>query len=275
MKLHTIAAAALLTSFTLPVMANTDAAITLGDFAVTLKDLKPADGVAPTLSWGGDVYSSTFSSDQRQLDWHQSGGIWYESWGNEPGLSDFLIGPGSLDHTSHYGNSTQQVETTSFAHDSIALTAHAEQGQNVNAQGSVSRSFTLSAGTQATFSMAINGSWSGIGYPGTGLVSGGSETSSWANVSASMVVGPNNAYWNAGGSSVWFLQSDAFDSEIDGQVLKLTVKNNSAADASYFLTVQGSATAMEATTPVPEPSSYAMLGSGLALLGFMARRRRS
>ncbi|MBQ5947459.1 PEP-CTERM sorting domain-containing protein [Massilia sp. ST3] len=30
----------------------------------------------------------------------------------------------------------------------------------------------------------------------------------------------------------------------------------------------------QAIAPVPEPQTYAMLGGGLALLGFMARRRR-
>ena len=30
----------------------------------------------------------------------------------------------------------------------------------------------------------------------------------------------------------------------------------------------------QAIAPVPEPQTYAMLGGGLALLGFMARRRK-
>ena len=69
------------------------------------------------------------------------------------------------------------------------------------------------------------------------------------------------AYQRAPGSDTWLLAFDANASPFQSQ-------------AAGTLDYNDMVVKIESITPVPEPETYAMLGAGLLLMGFVARRRQ-
>jgi hypothetical protein len=273
MKKHMLGTLALLTSFALPALATTEASLSLSNFSVTLKDLNQGDGIMPSISWGSGTIG-TGSTDADQQGWNVSGGYASPVWSTGSDLYLFTPNPGTQDQTSLHDHGTQHVSASAAGLDSMQLAAHAEAGQMVHSNGSWSQSVVLSAGTQATFSVTVDASWSaslGGRTPPPGWMGELADSGIYLEFSAGML-----GVGTSGSGSVFSPAAmDDYDSAIEGQELKLIIKNTGSTDKTYNLSLSGSIGAEEVATPVPEPSSYAMLGIGLALMGVMARRRRS
>lgn len=272
-------AATLLASLSLPALADSQAILTLSDFQTQLKDLNPGDGVTPHIGWDG-IYGSIGSSANTQHGWTQDTGPWTTNWtpvwvgsGNTADWNSTL---GTLNGSAYNGHATQQLTATANSLETMALSAHAEAGQNIFSFAGTSQGFTLSAGTQATFSVMLTGSISGTtptsGWSALHGYNNGPIDSSTFNVI--MYSGQVNTNAGSSGASDWMWNSGAYESTVDGQKLTLTVKNMGNADRSYQLYLNANVSAFETTSPVPEPQSYAMFGAGMLLMGALARRRR-
>ncbi|HEU4842636.1 MAG TPA: hypothetical protein VFT05_00105, partial [Burkholderiaceae bacterium] len=170
MNARTMLATALLSGLSLPALADTQASLSLSDFHAQLKDLDQADGVAPQIQWGYGG-ASTYSNDQAQLGWTKTsypwGDYWTPQWNTGGETSQSVTSPATLNATSVHGHGTQQISTTGAGLDSITLAAHAQRGQEVLSQASMYQQFTLTAGTQVTFSVQVDAYLSGTGYSGS------------------------------------------------------------------------------------------------------------
>ena len=279
MHARTMLAVTLLSGLSLPALADTQATLSLSGFSAQLKDLNLADGVAADLTWGsGAAYVQ--STDAHQQGWSEAsypwGHYWSPVWSTGGEAGDSASMPGTLDGVSTHGNATQHVVSAGSGLTALSVSTHAVAGQNVSSFASLYQDFTLAAGTQVTFSVVVNGSLSGTGYSGAWTPpagwSGSGQSQAWFG--ATLSAGALSNSMSAAGNSDWVWQTDAYDSSMDSQTLRLTIKNTGNGSKSYGLSVYGNADAMEALAPVPEPSTYAMLGAGLLLLGVAARRRR-
>jgi hypothetical protein len=274
MKRRMLGALALLATTALPASATTEASLSLSDFSATLKDLNTADGIAPSIAWTFDTMQ-TSSTDAVQQSWLTLSGFSLPVWSSGTGIYAHSDTAGVMDGVSLYGNGNLHIASSGAGLDALTLSAHAESGQSVNTGAALYEYFTLSAGTQVTFSMTVNANWSSNATIGQ-LPSpdwAGELTSSglYANMTASSLF----VNTQASGYSNWPYLPDTYDSEIDGQVVKLVLKNTSNTDKVYQFTLTSGVYAEETALPVPEPASYAMLIAGLLVLGGARRRRRS
>jgi len=269
MQLKTIAATALLGLASLTAQATTQANLNLSNFGAVLTDINLGDGLAPSLAWANNWSLSTGSSDQNQLGWDDTQNI---IWGDHNILSDQQSSPvASLNNASAFARGHQSVSTLGQGFASMSVQHSVEVGEKGFSQAFLSQQFTLSAGTQATFSMSATGGLSGSAYAGGWTPNGGPGYSN-AWFQGRMYVGDVSTMVHTMGSGNWYWP-EAYEATIDGVLLNLTVKNSSTVDRVYYLSIAGLAGVDETMAPVPEPSTYALMVLGLAAIGATARRR--
>ena len=141
--------------------------------------------------------------------------------------------------------SSQAASTSWGAHDALEL------GSNT-VTGAIFDTFSFSLGSSASvtsgvlsFGTVVGGAYSLYSTGGDGMIGGGDDVGVGA--------------WTFGGTNTVALNAGSY---------YYSVLGGAVGSASYVI-------ASAATTaPVPEPETYALLGAGLGVIGFLASRRR-
>ena len=134
----------------------------------------------------------------------------------------------------------------------------------------------------------IDAPWTFGGHPGmdyvtvpvTGSTTAGVNMSGWTvtwNGIAAIPMGGlawGTGYTNGVGNLTWDgVYGDAYTLLYHGTVPAGDPSNFGG--IQYALTLKGTVTAGQVTSPVPEPETYGMMVAGLGLLGFMVSRRKT
>ncbi len=275
MSKRTLLAAAMLSGLAMPALALTQASISMTDFSFTLKDLNAADGVTPALTWGSAPWLNISSSEQEQQGWiSTSSGSWT---GMQIDWSDGANAnaSGAVSHlnlATPLGSGQASVD----ANGAISITMASAAGNQGYEIAQLSRGFTLSPGSQVTFSYVLSGALSGAGTDGSWVLPANTAVNnkSSASFSAQMGVGSISTQSSTSGFSNWSGSTDAYESVVDGQTMLLTLRNTDSVAKTYSLNVMADVNTEEAVSPVPEPASYALMALGLMVVGAAAKKRR-
>ncbi|TFW31044.1 hypothetical protein, partial [Duganella callida] len=274
--LHTLAAACL-AAVAAPSFANSTASATFGNLVITLTDLDPNDGIAPTLTYGARGPSSI---DNFMYTMSDEGGISKQA-GKVSSLPTEQL---SLETRTKLGWGVSSVTVADTVAGFSAMSAHGVADSIIGEYGTYRSvvagpqslsDFTVSANTKVTFSLtselktrttmgfnldALEGesalaksSLSLFGQVGNDFQFDGSEHTAYS----SYLVNDDNTV--TGMSDDW------------SGVLSVSFINTSAASASAQLQaslyLEGKSASWDGVTPVPEPSQWLALSSGLLLLG--------
>jgi hypothetical protein len=205
----------------------------LSNFKVDLTDLAPADGIAPAI---------TFKPAGEAFSYQD---FYYDDNTVSPGPSERLQFYGYGEHTVTQPGVNLQVSTQPFA-----LGVHLSGAMHdVTAFGGTmwQLDFSLTPHTSAVFTVDLD-------------TAQGTDTSF---TRASMEV-KESEFWNAFLSEATTSETGATHRSLSGTLV--------SADEERMRTLNMFVFAFMAA-PIPEPSTYAMLLAGLAVIGWRARRR--
>lgn len=255
--------------------AVTQAQLIVSNLGYELKDLRPNDGVAAALTFASALGQASVGQ-QAQTGWTVTQDQWGPTY--QPTLSswqsvnDYQVGSTA---TAAMPAAFSSVQQSAAGLEQLTVATTVSEGARSSVGSYFYQGFTLAAGTQVTFSVLVNGALSGVGtlevVPGSVYADHSS-----ASFQASMWIDGFNlqSSLNRSGQSQFNRTADDFDQTIDGQLLTLTLKNNSSSIRGYQLTVAATAWASESTSPIPEPSTYALMALGLLGVGAATRRQR-
>ncbi|WP_083748765.1 PEP-CTERM sorting domain-containing protein [Pelomonas sp. KK5] len=279
--LRTTIAAALLSALVVPAGAVTQASLSLSDFGYTLKDLNTGDAVTPALSWVGAATVSGSSSGSTQQGWAQSGGWMSADWQQSSyasAWSTLQLNGGSAQGLSQYSGAT-----AGGVLNALSVSDSVTAGLQDNTGISYDRNFTLTPGSQVTFSYVLNGGLSGDSAAGLWMPPSATygDNHSSAQFSSTISAGSVSNSLNSNASNTWegwggsFGSTSAYETVLDGQTLTLTLRNTDSVAKTYDLSIAVRVWSSETAAPVPEPGSYALMALGLvAVIGAAAKRRR-
>ncbi|MBB3223310.1 PEP-CTERM sorting domain-containing protein [Pseudoduganella umbonata] len=224
-------------------------AATISDLRYTLTDLDPNDGISPSLQpyyvlgkiWGQLNFSALDVYEESQyLPPSIPGRSISGSWENGNDAISSSVGGG--------GRVEDVVLSVSHRSEAIATEAHA----------SIDFTFYLTPATRITF------------YSDYALSSSGYEPVSQPR---SITTFEGRLYESGSGEVQRFYRSAGDESlELNGTA-SLTWDNVSSEGRDGRLYLHAFGHSIGSAVPVPEPSSYAMLATGLGLMGLLARQR--
>lgn len=280
-------AAACLAGAAGPALAAATSSATLGQFTITLIDLDPNDGIAPSISFlpygaaGGpgiygqaDSYSLSPESAVFQTDTRKPG----------KSLSDTAQTASSGASASMTG-SIAGAGVAALSASGYALTSAEASGHyyaTASAPAAETREFVLSANTMVSFSA--------LGNISASYTLGGTAAAQEGESALGVVMLGVGGFAADGESVLRDLQRRyvSLQFQIDGTVpagpaadswaglLTASYSNlsNHAANGQFYAEVEAGGRSLASVAAVPEAETYTMLLGGLALLGAVVRRRR-
>jgi hypothetical protein len=274
-------AAAVLVSAVTPVHAASSSSASIGPLTFQLFDLAPMDGIAPLISFIGIPSESAVQASASQSypnTWQNGGGTGLTPW--QP-ISTAAAAGAAWSTASIAGNGTANGTTLSAfgsAADFTAPDAWASANYSATAKVPTSfwSSFTLSANTlllisgQAWVTAAATPPTSFFGNQASATVTlqlSGTGPGGQGSQSSSDGLGVSAFGWG-------WPQSQSASGSLAASFVNAT-NGNLNGSMTLSATVSGNTYATLPTTPIPEPTTWAMLLAGLGAVGFVARRRRS
>lgn len=261
--------------------ASATSASGLGAVTITLIDLDPDDGIAPSIVFAPDTGGNSGGVVAGEL----------RSWtADEESFREFRSQGFGLASSVSAGRET----TMASAHGSItglagagfsALGAQGQAGSGPEARGSYDvtvqsawAGFTLSANTAVQFSAS--------GWAQGTTSTGGDPATGWDEAGGALV-GLGAASFDSDGTLVWdddqHIATASYTLDGAGNVhgdtqswsglLSVSFSNASNASADGIFTADARAFGHSALAPVPEPATGLMLLGGLGVIGAIARRR--
>lgn len=284
LAMHTVAAACLAAAVG-PAFATASSSALISNMTISLADLNPTDGTTPWLAFApstpatvhnevkgwGDIYEGYKTDD-------------YVASAKQDGLL-------SRDLATAWSTASGSMTTAANAAGYTAMSSHGtansgldEYGSyfNIVANGAGGTNFTLSPMTKITFSVTADlKAFTSMGYNLEGDMDEYAHARTLLNIGGKVNGIDQFDFQERGVLAQYYVNDDNTVSGVSDSwsgTLTVSFYNFGATATDVWLqayaTSEGYSAVWDGVTPVPEPSTYAMLLGGLALLG-AARRRKA
>jgi hypothetical protein len=279
--MHTLAAACLLVAAG-PALADASSTATFGNVVITLIDLNPTDGIAPSLSF---IHGAPANVTGQTLSWGEN----YEFRQNIQ-YQDKLQGPLTATTHTEWSSTSSNVMAADNLPGFTTMSAQGAAHSGLEGYGSYLSSaiaplnqFIVSANTMVTFSVRTMLSASTtMGYN----LDADMDEYAFARATMSVSGTVNGNYQFVEDRHFLDVRYDVRDDNTTTGVsdswngdMSVTFTNMGATDTTgMFQSLafsEGHSALWDGVTPVPEPGTYAMMLGGLGLIGAISRRRKA